>query len=302
MNSNQQKLWTIVMLAAAITTSSACGNANQEEVQTTRSATQEDMQSPSGYTDKSPAVDADENTWVPLEPAIASLGYRMKDETGNGGYAKIGFSDVMYMLRPDSKQVFSLGQKFDLPEAPKRRDGHIYLTTASLSKLLQTNVHTNANNGEIVIDTPEDTEEETEPSNSIRIQSTSVNKNELVSYAKRFMGVPYEFGADAYEKNKTFDCSSYTRHIFKRFGVTLPRLAKDQDNKGRRVKRSELAPGDLVFFTVPGRFKSNAVPGHVGIYIGNGKFIHTWGDPGVQISNLDTGYWSNVRLHMQRVL
>ncbi|MNC66674.1 Murein DD-endopeptidase MepS/Murein LD-carboxypeptidase precursor [compost metagenome] len=71
---------------------------------------------------------------------------------------------------------------------------------------------------------------------------------------------------------------------------------------GHRVSRDELKAGDLIFFTVPGRFESDAVPGHVGIYIGDGKMIHTWGEPGVQISEIDTGYWHNVMLHMQRVL
>lgn len=50
------------------------------------------------------------------------------------------------------------------------------------------------------------------------------------------------------------------------------------------MTRDQLQVGDLIFFTVPGRFKSDNVAGHVGIYIGDGKFIHTWGAPGVQIS------------------
>lgn len=94
----------------------------------------------------------------------------------------------------------------------------------------------------------------------------------------------------------------FYKACIQKFGVSLPRLAKDQDNLGTRVSRSELDVGDLIFFTVPGRFESDAIPGHVGIYIGDGKFIHTWGEPGVQISELDSGYWSNVILHMQRVL
>jgi cell wall-associated NlpC family hydrolase len=300
MISLQQKIKSILFLTVIVSTATACGNTQKVNPQSVNSDSQYRTAS-SSYIEKSAITDQTGKVWVPLEPAIASLGYRIKDESSNGGYAKIGYSDVMYMMRPSSRKVYSLGQQFNLPEAPQRRNGHIYMTTTSLSKFLQTKVSVNSKNGEVMIDTP------TEPiSNnqvqSFRIQSTSVNTGELVSYAKRYMGVPYVFGAGPYEDTKTFDCSSFTRHVYRKFGVNLPRLAKDQDNLGRRVNRNELRQGDLIFFTVPGRFKSNAIPGHVGIYIGNGKFIHTWGDPGVQISNLDSGYWSNVIIHMQNIL
>ncbi|MBT2293099.1 C40 family peptidase [Paenibacillus albidus] len=246
--------------------------------------------------------------WIPLKPAVAALGYRMKDESTSGGYAKIGYSDVMFMLRPDTKQALSLGHKLELPDTPQRRKGQIYITPRALSKLLQTEVGWNPYTYEINIAPPSeskiigesDRQDEPKP---IRAQSLSgADSRELVAYAKKFLGVPYEFGAAPYEDSHKFDCSSFTQHVFRKFGVDLPRLAKDQDNLGSRVTRNELVIGDLIFFTVPGRFETDAIPGHVGIYIGNGEFIHTWGDPGVQISDLDNGYWSNVILHMQRVL
>jgi peptidoglycan DL-endopeptidase CwlO len=307
-------LLTVLTLIALVTTGTGCGNTQNTSSKNNPAASSVDQQDrlEGTYIETSAITDKEGKTWIPLQPALTSLGYRMKDDTSSGGYAKIGFSDVMYMLRPNSTQVFSLGEKVTLPEPPQRINGRIYMTPASLSKFLQTEVGWNPDNGEIAIDTPSEpggavTTDQAGPGtasqeNSIRIQSTNVNTAQLISYAKRYLGVPYEFGAGPYEKTKTFDCSSFTRHVYKKYGVNLPRLAKDQDNLGRRVKRSQLAPGDLIFFTVPGRFKSDAVPGHVGIYIGNGKFIHTWGDPGVQISSVDTGYWSNVTLHMQRVL
>lgn len=263
------------------------------------------------YYEKSSITDKQGKYWIPLKPAAASIGYRMKDDTSSGGYAKIGYTDVMYMLKPDSVQVFSLGEKINLPDAPVRRDGQIYITPTALSKLLQTEVGWNPSSGEINIAPPRDKDTGVSPggngntdgSKTLRIQSASnVDTRELVGYAKKYLGVPYDFGAGSYEETKKFDCSSFTRHVFKKFGVSLPRLARDQDNIGRRVSRDDLQTGDLIFFTVPGRFESDAVPGHVGIYIGGGKFIHTWGEPGVQISELDTGYWHDVILHMQRVL
>ncbi|WP_379153188.1 C40 family peptidase [Paenibacillus sp. sgz5001063] len=306
-NRSVKSITVSALLTAAIIANSACSYGTSDQKPKVNAVTPAGSLSGSYY-EKASFTDKQGKYWIPLKPAAASIGYRMKDDTASGGYAKIGYTDVMYMLHPNSTQVFSLGEKIKLPDAPIRRNGQIYITPTSLSKLLQTEVGWNSRTGEINVASPADKEraEQTgrpESANTLRIQSLSTaDSRELVAYAKRFLGVPYDFGAGPYEETKRFDCSSFTRHVYKKFGVDLPRLAKDQDNRGRRVSRSELEVGDLIFFTVPGRFESDAVPGHVGIYIGNGKFIHTWGDPGVQISDLDTGYWSNVMLHMQRVL
>ncbi|WP_244169663.1 C40 family peptidase [Paenibacillus helianthi] len=295
------------LLSIAIIANTACSYSTSDQKPKVNTVTPAGSLSGSYY-EKASFTDSHGKYWIPLKPAASSIGYRMKDDTSSGGYAKIGYTDVMYMLHPDSTQVFSLGQKIKLPDAPVRRNGQIYITPTSLSKLLQTEVGWNPRTGEINVAPPSNKVDtagtsNTEEAKPLRIQSLSAtDSRELVAYAKKFLGVPYEFGAGPYEETKRFDCSSFTRHVFKKFGVDLPRLAKDQDNLGRRVSRSELEVGDLIFFTVPGRFASDAVPGHVGIYIGDGKFIHTWGDPGVQISDLDSGYWSHVMLHMQRVL
>ncbi|KHL95505.1 cell wall hydrolase [Paenibacillus sp. IHB B 3415] len=298
---------TATVLTAVILGSTACSYSSKDATPKVNSVT------PTGtfagsYYEKNSITDKEGKYWIPLKPAAASIGYRMKDDTSSGGYTKLGYSDVMYMLRPDSSQVFSLGEKITLPDVPIRREGQIYITPNALSKLLQTEVGWNPSSGEINIAAPSDRDATAntgagEAAKPLRIQSVSnVDTGELIAYAKKYLGVPYDFGAGPYEETKRFDCSSFTRHVFKKFGVDLPRLAKDQDNIGRRISRSELEPGDLIFFTVPGRFESDAIPGHVGIYMGGGSFIHTWGDPGVQISDLDSGYWSNVILHMQRVL
>lgn len=309
-SAQKKSVATAAILLALSLTGSACGyykTDTKPKVNTVNPA----GNFAGSYYEKSYITDKQGKFWIPLKPAAASIGYRMKDDTSSGGYAKIGYTDVMYMLKPNSVQVFSLGEKITLPDAPVRRDGQIYITPTALSKLLQTEVGWNPSSGEINIAPPTDKDDgviaggngKTEGPKPLRIQSTSdVDTGELVDYAKKFLGVPYDFGAGSYEETKKFDCSSYTRHVFKKFGVALPRLARDQDNIGRRVSRDDLQTGDLIFFTVPGRFDSDAVPGHVGIYIGGGKFIHTWGEPGVQISELDTGYWHDVILHMQRVL
>lgn len=129
------------------------------------------------------------------------------------------------------------------------------------------------------------------------------NASELIADAKKFMGVPYKFGAGHYSTTKRFDCSSFTRYLFEKRGVTLPRTARAQATKGILIPRDKLRIGDLMYFYVPGRFKSNKKVGHVGIYMGDGKMIHSSPLPkdGVQVTNIDKPYWKRTYLYAKRL-
>ncbi len=85
--------------------------------------------------------------------------------------------------------------------------------------------------------------------------------------AKRYVGVPYKYGG---QSPKGFDCSGLTAYVYKRHGVKLPRSANKQARVGKPVKKPHLRAGDLVFFSTG---KKRQVS-HVGIYVGNDKFIH----------------------------
>jgi cell wall-associated NlpC family hydrolase len=85
----------------------------------------------------------------------------------------------------------------------------------------------------------------------------------VIAYASKFLGVPYVWGGTT---PAGFDCSGFVKYVFAHFGITLPRVAADQQKVGTYVSREDLQPGDLVFFGDPAH--------HVGIYIGNGYMIH----------------------------
>jgi cell wall-associated NlpC family hydrolase len=107
--------------------------------------------------------------------------------------------------------------------------------------------------------------------------------SKITATAKRYLGTPYKFGAST-STTRVFDCSSFTKFVYKKYGIYLPRTSKQQSHVGRFVPRSQLRAGDLVFFYSPVH--------HVAIYIGNGKIIHTYGKPGVTISSIKSGWWS----------
>jgi cell wall-associated NlpC family hydrolase len=112
--------------------------------------------------------------------------------------------------------------------------------------------------------------------------------SELVLSAMNFLGVPYRRGGNSRESG--FDCSGFTRHVFENsVGLILPRRASEQANSPALVpvQKSELKPGDLVFFNTLRRTFS-----HVGIYIGDDKFIHSPRAGGeVRIEDMRQSYW-----------
>ena len=118
-----------------------------------------------------------------------------------------------------------------------------------------------------------------------RSASVPASGSDIVAYAEKYLGVPYRHGGSTPDG---FDCSGYTQYVMGHFGGSLPRTAASQYSSGERIDKSQLRPGDLVFFKPSANSSSIS---HVGIYVGGGKFIHS-PQPGenVKISDLSTSY------------
>jgi cell wall-associated NlpC family hydrolase len=112
----------------------------------------------------------------------------------------------------------------------------------------------------------------------------------ITSVAKTKLGKRYVWGASG-NKN-TYDCSSFTKFVYKKIGITLPRTSINQSKFGKYVKRSELQKGDLIFFDTSKRRKGYV--NHVGIYLGDNKFIHaSSAKKKVVITSLNKDFYSN---------
>lgn len=90
---------------------------------------------------------------------------------------------------------------------------------------------------------------------------------QIAATSYNYLGYSYVYGAAG---PNAFDCSGFTSYLYRQFGVTIPRTADYQAEVGMPVDKSNLTPGDLVFFSN----RSNRSINHVGIYVGNGEFIH----------------------------
>lgn len=93
-------------------------------------------------------------------------------------------------------------------------------------------------------------------------------RDKLVETARRFIGIPYRWGGST--PGGGFDCSGLTQAVYQLNGLNLPRSSKEQFSAGLSINRSQLSPGDLVFFATSG----GRTVSHVGLYTGNGRFIH----------------------------
>ena len=124
--------------------------------------------------------------------------------------------------------------------------------------------------------------------------ATSTLAEDIIAHSYSYLGTPYRYGGTSYSG---IDCSGFTMKVFGAFGISLPHGATSQYYMCRGVTTEERAPGDLVFFATGG-----SGIGHVGIYLGNGQFIHASTSSGVIISSLYESYYARTYLFAGRII
>ncbi|MDF2923677.1 MAG: hypothetical protein K0R57_2591 [Paenibacillaceae bacterium] len=282
----------------------------------------------------------DGEDYVQASKLMEVIGYKT-DWDENQTVLKFGDNDAAFEVRMNSTQARREEDTLQLKKAPILIDGIPHLPVAALGDLLSDEIvfakqeqclilqpapeqmelkvdedgtvpqgddldfgddaedpYKNAANEQPTAGVPAD-EDGAVPAAALK----DINIPALISRARTYLGVKYDFGADPYDKSGRFDCSSYTQYLFGKYGVSLPRLARSQAKLGNSISRSNLRVGDLLFFYVPGRFQTNKTVGHVGIYIGNKNMIHSSPEPkdGVQITNIDKAYWKRTFLYAKRI-
>jgi cell wall-associated NlpC family hydrolase len=248
--------------------------------------------------------------WIPLEESARSMSLDLHNDKNSFA---MGNTDPAYSVVVNQTQALRGDNPIELPQAPKFFDRKPYITTQAFSTLMGTQVNWNEQQSQVVI-TPIDDSSLAKQQSAAASQSpgssssgqimslslTTAKKSELISLAETFSGTPYKFGSGPYESTHTFDCSSFVQYVYARFGVDLPRSTRTQSQVGQTVEVNQLQPGDLMFFYTPGRYASNRIVGHVGIYAGNGKIVQTYGKPGVTVSDFNP-YWRGRFLFAKRV-
>ena len=121
-------------------------------------------------------------------------------------------------------------------------------------------------------------------------------RQQLLELAQQLQGVPYVWGGTS---PRGFDCSGFVQYMYRSIGYDLNRTCSQQLCGGVIVEKEQLQPGDILFFT--GTTWENSLTSHVGIYVGEGMFVHT-GNRGVVYDSLDSAYYSSKYLCARRVI
>lgn len=194
-----------------------------------------------------------------------------------------------------NKQVTVIGEENDWYKVQVNgKEGFILKSLLSEKKITTTTRSGNNTRTEQI--TKKETNEKTTEENKEATTSTDGNTQDIVSYAKKFLGCRYVYGGSG---PSTFDCSGFTMYVYKHFGINLSHSATAQSKQGKRIDRSNIQPGDLVTFND----SANISIGHIGLYIGNGQFIHAASGKGkVIISSLSESYYNKRLVAITRVI
>lgn len=183
-----------------------------------------------------------------------------------------------------------LGQRLVLAKSESRADvadaPAVNAEAAALSALPEGDELEEEDAGPVSADEWANADREKEESAEILGKWESPDERQLFArVAMGFLGAPYRFGGSSV---RGLDCSAFVKKIYAFFNVSLPRTAREQASVGKRISRSDLEVGDLVFFNTRRR-----AFGHVGIYIGNNEFVHASAgrSKAVKVDTLDKPYY-----------
>lgn len=130
------------------------------------------------------------------------------------------------------------------------------------------------------------------------IPYVGVQGEQIIGYGLEFIGTPYVWGGT--DLDEGVDCSGFTQEVYGAFDVNISRVSYMQAEDGITVSKSNLECGDLVFFDTQGVNDGNV--SHVGIYMGEDRFLHSDGTHGVMVSDLNSAYYTRNYVKGVRVL
>jgi cell wall-associated NlpC family hydrolase len=259
------------------------------------------------------------NVWISIHSMSTSMGMRFLERNGK---LLIGTTDPAYTLDMNNKEAFQGDQLVNLSDVPKRIGSEIYMTDRSITEWWGTPIHWDNSVKQVTV-TPADhralatwlrtynfTNSPTLKSDYRLVPrpikaTLDVSPAQLVHYAMQLQGLPFQFHATSEEgmhRPTAFNSSSLIRHIYEHSGIELPQTTLSQAKTGITVLASEqILPGDLVFFDSIGPITANRIVAHVGLYIGDGRFLHTYEGSGVTLSDLND-YWRDRFLFAKRIL
>jgi cell wall-associated NlpC family hydrolase len=229
-------------------------------------------------------------------------------KNGNKTFSSLKAPSLRSYVVKRGDNIYKISRKFRLSVASIKKINHLPSNTLKIGQMLALSsspIENNAiteNTASVAIPAPNEEEEadssdflaeeynKTDIAGEIQTTSDIIGKwngsnerNLLVKVVMGFLGTPYKWGGSSI---KGLDCSAFVRKMYSFFDIELPRTAREQSHVGKRIARSDLEIGDLVFFN------TRRPIGHVGIYVGNNEFVHaSYRGKQVKIDTLDAPYY-----------
>lgn len=247
-----------------------------------------------------PEVEAPEETIINISKGYVNVDYAnvRKEATTSSDIVTTLTKGTSFTIVAETEEWYKL-QYMGIDEIVY--DGYIFKELVSLTPVTTSrgtsNVREETSMQEEVNETQ--TQEQVEETSTQDEENTTAEVaqvSSVVEYAKQYLGYPYVYGGTKPETG--FDCTGFTYYIYNACGYSLSRACSVQAQSGVAVSREELQPGDLLLFNNT----SDGSIGHVGIYIGNGQFIHA-ANPrrGVVIDTIETGYYNTYYYLARRI-
>jgi cell wall-associated NlpC family hydrolase len=194
--------------------------------------------------------------------------------------------------------------KINISQKNQKKHKIIYLSSHKLSSDMHANIRAVADNDVQNSSLPDlvmarESLERSMLMNEGHLDDRTLN---VLESAFSYMGTPYVYGGTTPDG---FDCSGFVKYVFKENGIALSRLAREQAQEGKPIHLSDLKPGDLIFFKMQHRTRDNHRVNHVGLYIGNGQFIHAASNPyahQIKVDDLESSRYLARIVEVRRML
>ncbi|MEO3944430.1 NlpC/P60 family protein [Gorillibacterium sp. CAU 1737] len=238
------------------------------------------------FPDAQPFVDDNSRTQIPVRMVAEKLGYSVSS-TPVGKQVKVTISGNgrTVVLQTGSNRAELNGKGITLDTSAILSDNRTYVPLRFISESFGTEVDWDSKTQLVIVSS-----DGKDHSPVLKAVSPATI---LVTNSQKYLGIPYMWGGNT---TSGFDCSGFVQFLLNQQKVSVPRTA---DGMRQSTGTSVFAPtpGDLVFFSD----SQKAPASHVGIYLGNGKFISATNSKGVQITPLTSGYWGNRYFTAKRV-
>ncbi|WP_234032779.1 NlpC/P60 family protein [Paenibacillus faecalis] len=236
------------------------------------------------FPDEQPFIDSKGFTQVPVRMVAEKMGASVKYEKLSSSKSKVTIKkgSTTIVLKSGSNIAMVGSKQVVMDTSMRIVNGRAFVPVRFVSETFGYTLKWDAKNKIAIIST---NGKNYAPAWTAPVHNTSASKgNQVVSIAKQYLGTKYTWGGSS--PSTGFDCSGYVKYVYGKMGVNLPHSSQSMhNNSGKPVSKSNLKPGDLVFFIT-----NKVSTSHVGIYIGDNKFISAT-NSGVKIDSLNSSYW-----------